>query len=102
MSDSPSTASLLEIAEDKSRNADDRAAALNELKGRRDVPIERVAALLDSDSDLVVLSAVGVLGKLGDPKALPALEKLDQRRPDLPGVIGGSLWKAIESCKPKK
>ena len=105
MSDSPSTARLLEVAEDKSRDVNDRIAALIELKGRRDVPIERVVALLDSDKDLVVLAAVGVLSKLGDPKALPALEKKleqEQQSRDICGVIRGSLWKAIESCKPKK
>jgi hypothetical protein len=60
--------------------------------------IDRLGRLLPGDDDVVTLEILGALGKMGDPRALPALERV---RGQLDGKTNAALKWAIRKCQPK-
>ena len=88
---------LLELLEDTSAPASDRAAAAYELgKLGNKAVVKRMANLLPGDWDVVTLEIVIAFGKIGSRKALPVLiEMRDTKRLWMPGRMKAAIEWAI-------
>jgi hypothetical protein len=95
---------LLRIAEDKDRPLKERGDAAAELgRFKEGGVIERLSRLLPGGYDVLTLEVINALGEIGDPRALPALERVKSggNQPvDIPGKINAVLEWAIRRCQP--
>jgi len=89
---------LLRIAEDKGRPYKDRVKAVEQLGQRREkATVPRLLRMVPGDYDVVTLRAVIALRQIGDRRALPALQKVNNDPSvELPGKIRTHLQGTID------
>jgi hypothetical protein len=101
---SPQGKRLFAIAEDTSLNFQSRSNAVDEigkLKERTSVP--RLLRLLPGHYDALTFRCLVALEEIGDPRAIPALERMQkeaqEKQIDIPGKINTALDRALETCR---
>ena len=90
----------LTIAEDETNDIQDRITAVYELRKLKEpATAERLIKLLPGNYGAFTLEIVAALGKLKDPRALPALKSLyNEENIMVPGKIRAELKYAIRAC----
>ncbi len=94
---------LLAVAEKKTNDLKTRADAAAKL-GRFKEPavVDRLLKLLPDSEGVLLFAVVNSLGEIGNPKAVPDLEKLLNSNRDLSGKTRAAVKIAIEECKKNK
>lgn len=101
---SPAAEKLLAIMEDKNRDAVERTRAASQLKEVADAScVDRLIALVPGEWDAMTVQIIYTLGEIGDKRALPVLERMDQDNTvNKHGKINVALDHAIKKLRSQK
>ena len=98
---SPEALKWLAIAEDETKDIQDRIKAVEHLERlKEEATADRLVKLLPGNYGAFAFRIVVTLGAIKSPRALPALEKMyNEKEIDVPGKIRVVLKGAIRVCR---